>query len=52
MELRQLRYFKAMADAQSFVRGADHLHIAQPALSRSIAKLEEPYHSKPVAGHA
>jgi len=41
VELRQLRYFKAIADAQSFVRGADHLHIAQPALSRSIAKLEE-----------
>jgi LysR family nitrogen assimilation transcriptional regulator len=41
IELRQLRYFKAIADARSFVRGADHLHIAQPALSRSMAKLEE-----------
>lgn len=41
VELRQLRYFKAIADARSFVRGADHLHIAQSALSRSIAKLEE-----------
>ncbi|HEV2363539.1 MAG TPA: LysR family transcriptional regulator [Caulobacteraceae bacterium] len=41
MELRQLRYFKTIADARSFVRGADHLHVAQSALSRSIAKLEE-----------
>jgi LysR family nitrogen assimilation transcriptional regulator len=41
MELRQLRYFKAIADARSFVRGARQLYVAQPALSRSIARLEE-----------
>ncbi|BCW87632.1 HTH-type transcriptional regulator ArgP [Alphaproteobacteria bacterium SO-S41] len=41
MELRQLRYFKTIADARSFVRGAQHLNVAQPALSRSIAKLED-----------
>jgi LysR family transcriptional regulator, nitrogen assimilation regulatory protein len=41
MELRQLRYFKAIADAHSFVRGAHNLYVAQPALSRSIARLEE-----------
>jgi LysR family nitrogen assimilation transcriptional regulator len=41
VELRQLRYFKTIADAHSFVRGADHLHVAQSALSRAIAKLEE-----------
>lgn len=41
MELRQLRYFKAIADARSFARGAHHLHVAQPALSRSIASLED-----------
>lgn len=41
MELRQLRYFKTIADARSFVRGAERLHVAQPALSRSIARLEE-----------
>jgi LysR family nitrogen assimilation transcriptional regulator len=41
MELRQLRYFKAIADARSFLRAADQLYVAQPALSRSIAKLEE-----------
>ena len=41
MELRQLRYFKAIADARSFVRGARLLYVAQPALSRSIARLED-----------
>lgn len=41
MELRQLRYFKTIADARSFVRGAEHLNVAQPALSRSIARLED-----------
>lgn len=41
MELRQLRYFKVVADARSFARGAEHLRVAQPALSRSVAKLEE-----------
>src|SRR5271170_4787784 len=40
MELRQLRYFKAIADARSFARGAHQLCVAQPALSRSIASLE------------
>lgn len=41
MELRQLRYFKVIADAGSFAAGAQQLRVAQPALSRSIAKLEE-----------
>jgi hypothetical protein len=34
LELRQLRHFKAITDARSFVRAADHLHVAQSALSR------------------
>ncbi len=41
MELRQLRYFKAIADARSFAKGAHQLCVAQPALSRSIAGLED-----------
>lgn len=40
MDLRQLRYFKAIADAKSFARGAHQLCVAQPALSRSMAGLE------------
>lgn len=41
MELRQLRYFRVIAEAGGFARGANKLRVAQPALSRSIAKLEE-----------
>ena len=41
MDLRQLRYFKTIAEAHSFARGGQQLRVAQPALSRSVAKLEE-----------
>lgn len=40
MEIRHLKYFKAVADARSFVHGARYLRVAQPALSRAIAQLE------------
>lgn len=38
--MRQLRYFKVVADAGSFARAAQDIRVAQPALSRSVAKLE------------
>ena len=41
MDLRQLRYFKTIADVHSFARAGQQLRVAQPALSRSIAKLEQ-----------
>lgn len=39
--LRQLRYFLAIADLQSFTAAAATLHVAQPALTRHLASLEE-----------
>ncbi|MDF5978280.1 LysR family transcriptional regulator [Pseudomonas aeruginosa] len=41
MDLRQLRYFIALAEHRSFVRAADAMGITQPAFSRSIQGLEQ-----------
>jgi DNA-binding transcriptional LysR family regulator len=41
VELRHLRAFEAVARLQSFTRAADELSITQPALSRTVAQLED-----------
>ncbi len=40
MDIKHLRYFKTVADLSSFTKAAKHLHIAQPAISMAIQKLE------------
>lgn len=41
MELRQLRYFVAVAEREHISEAAENLHVAQSAVSRQIANLEE-----------
>lgn len=40
MDARQLGYFLAVVDHGGFGRAAEHVHVAQPSLSQSIANLE------------
>jgi len=41
MELRQLRYFIAVAEALNFRKAGERLHITQPSVSRKVRQLEE-----------
>lgn len=41
MDLRQLEYFKMVCRLNNMTRAAEYLHVAQPAISVAIQKLEE-----------
>jgi DNA-binding transcriptional LysR family regulator len=41
MDLRRLRYFARVVEAKSISRAAASLHVAQPALTKSIQALEQ-----------
>ena len=41
MEIQQLQYFKTVAHLQHMTRAAEKLSISQPALSKSIANIEQ-----------
>ena len=52
MELRQLRYFVAVADAGSFSGAAAALGVIQPTVSQQIQKLEDRLHTNFFERHA
>src|SRR5271167_2412435 len=41
MELKQLRYFVAVAELEHFGKASEVLHVVQPALSRQVKQLED-----------
>ena len=52
MELRQVTYFKSVAECGSFARASEKLHVAQPALSNQVSKLEARLGTKLFVRHA
>ena len=41
MNLRQLQYFKTIAELEHYTRAAEKLYVSQSNLSHSMAALEE-----------
>jgi LysR family nitrogen assimilation transcriptional regulator len=46
VETRRLKYFARVIEVGSLTRAAEHLHIAQPALSQQMAALEAEFGAK------
>ncbi len=49
MELRDLRYFAAIAEHRSIRRAAEELNLSQPGLSKSLRRLEQEMRTKLVS---
>jgi DNA-binding transcriptional LysR family regulator len=43
MDLRKLRYIAEVVEARSMSKAANRLHVAQPALSKSLRSLEDDF---------
>lgn len=43
MDLRQLRYFRAVVEADTFSAAARALHMTQPSLSVAVCDLEKSF---------
>ncbi|MFG0266540.1 MAG: LysR family transcriptional regulator [Rhodopirellula sp. JB055] len=43
MDIDQLKYFQSVAETKSFTEAAARMNLSQPALSRSIQRLEEEF---------
>lgn len=48
LELTYLYYFKIIAEKENMSRAAEVLHVSQPALSKTISKLERSLGVTPV----
>jgi len=52
MDIKQILYFKAVADSGSFAKASDRLHISQPAISAQIGQLETELNTELLIRHA
>lgn len=52
MDIKQILYFKAVADSGSFAKASERLHISQPAISAQIGQLEGELNAELLIRHA